>query len=460
MRALGWAGAVGTVLWATCALAADAVAAPAAEGIAAPPETAIEEPAGPLSLEDALALALVQSPALGEFSAAVRAGEARTLQARKLPNPELDMRAYWLSDEPQGGGPVEEEGRLRVVLLQPIELGGRRGSRVDLARVEQDVAGWEYAIARDAVVGEAAGQFAAVVGAQRRVWAAQQLVEFVEAIRGRVEPLVKDGTLRALDAHVVNGEAGRARIALQSAESDLGTARFKLAAVWGAQAPRFTEAVGDFGPPAALPDLAAVLELLASSPTVALHAAEVARGQAALDVARAEKFPEMAVGAGVRWAEDSSEEDYLFDFEISLPLFDRRQGEVRAAQHEVAGAQSARRAAEAEAAGGAAELYHALAEARVRSVALAEAVVPAARAAFEAQRVGFERGAVDLDDLLDARRDLARAESDHAEALVDYHQARAALEALVGQPLPLPGAVPPRSGLPGSEPAVGSDPGR
>ena len=47
----------------------------------------------------------------------------------------------------------------------------------------------------------------------------------------------------------------------------------------------------------------------------------------------------------------------------------------------------------------------------------------------------FEVEPATLSDLLDARRDLARAEVQHTEALVDYHQAFAALEGLVGQSL-------------------------
>jgi cobalt-zinc-cadmium efflux system outer membrane protein len=66
---------------------------------------------------------------------------------------------------------------------------------------------------------------------------------------------------------------------------------------------------------------------------------------------------------------------------------------------------------------------------------LREEVLPAARASLEAHRLGFERTAANVGDLLDARRDLARAEVQYTDALVDYHLALAALEGLVGQRL-------------------------
>ena len=54
------------------------------------------EPTGALSLDDALTLALMGNPELQAVSWQARAGEARVLQAGKIPNPELDVRAYQL----------------------------------------------------------------------------------------------------------------------------------------------------------------------------------------------------------------------------------------------------------------------------------------------------------------------------------------------------------------------------
>ena len=48
------------------------------------------EPAEILNLEQALALALLRNPELTAFSYDVRAAEASILQARLLPNPELE----------------------------------------------------------------------------------------------------------------------------------------------------------------------------------------------------------------------------------------------------------------------------------------------------------------------------------------------------------------------------------
>ncbi|HXV75188.1 MAG TPA: TolC family protein, partial [Candidatus Polarisedimenticolaceae bacterium] len=98
-------------------------------------------------------------------------------------------------------------------------------------------------------------------------------------------------------------------------------------------------------------------------------------------------------------------------------------------------AKAEQRAARRESARGIGELYFALAEAEARRSVMANEVLPAARATFDAFRLAFERHAENLNELLDSRHDRTRAEIDHIDSLVDVHRSLAALEAMVGQPL-------------------------
>ena len=54
---------------------------------------AVVSPTGQITLRDALALALLQSPELATYAWEVRAREARILQAGRLPNPVLSAAA-------------------------------------------------------------------------------------------------------------------------------------------------------------------------------------------------------------------------------------------------------------------------------------------------------------------------------------------------------------------------------
>lgn len=393
---------------------------------------AVEE-AAPLVLEDALALALMHNPELQAFSWEARASEARALQARKLPNPELDLRYYSLGI-PRGVEDIDA-ARRRVFLRQDLELGGKRGRRSDLAGAERDLAGWDYEIKRIEVAALVATRFAELLGAQHDLDATGRAVEFCEKMHDTVSTLVRTGALRSVELHQSARQLALVRIDMKASESELAAARFRLAATWGSRSPRFTSAVGDLEAIGPLPAVELVLERAQEGPVTARWDSELERAEAALALAKAERVPDLRAGAGIRWQEEIDQHDFIVDLEFSLPIFDRNQGNVLEGRHNREKALAERKAAEVATGEIVAELYYQLAAAETRAVVLRDEVLPAANAAFEAFRLGFEQDASAPGDLFDSRRDLTRAETDYAAALVEYHRTRNALESVVGRPL-------------------------
>jgi len=238
--------------------------------------------------------------------------------------------------------------------------------------------------------------------------------------------------MRSLEIQQTKRQAGLARIERRQAETDLAMARVLLSAMWANTSPQFTVAVGELEATKPIPDIATVMQMAQTGPSLARWDAELAQRHAALALAKSSRVPNLTVGLGMRWEDNFSERDDLLDFEIDLPIFDRKQGDIREARYGIARAEAERQAAEARSGALISQLYYTLEEAHTRAAIFADEIVPAARTTFEAHRVGFERRVDDLEDLLDAGRDLARYEAGYAEALVDYHQALAALEGLVG----------------------------
>jgi cobalt-zinc-cadmium efflux system outer membrane protein len=396
-------------------------------------EMELVEKAGPLTIEDALALALMHNPELEAFSWEVRASEARELQAKKLPNPELDVRLYRLGIPRRFSAPDEE--RTRMVLRQELELGGKRRRRTELARAERDLAGWDYEAKRIEVSTAVACRFAAVLGAQRKLEVLKSSAEFFERTHTRIMALVESGDMRALEGHQSRRQVALARIELQEAESELSAARFRLATSWDSRAPLFTEAVGDLDRMQEVHSLVELLELSRQSPIIARWETEVARSEAALAVAEAERMPNLSVGAGARWEDDAGGRDWLLDIEIALPIFDTKKAGVREGRQNIARAQAERSAAKAESDAMLSEVYYRLQASRSKALTLRGEVIPAARATVEAFKLGFETDTSEPGDLFDAGRDMTRAEVDYTETLVEYRQALATLQGIVGLPL-------------------------
>ncbi len=397
------------------------------------------EAAAPLSMDEARALALLGNPELEAFSWEIRSREAKAVQAGQPPNPELDVRLTRL-DIPQGGQP-QEDGRWRVLYSQELELGGKGRRRHELARTEQDLAEWDYRAKRDEVTARVTGRFTAVLGAQRRVELLRDSVEFFDDLRDKVSSLVESGAMGSLAMHDVKSRAGLARIDLQQAEFQLEAARFGLAAQWGNDSPKFTEALGDLERTHEIPSLETVLDLAQRTPAVARWKAERARAEAALALGKAGRIPDVTAGAGLRWEENTDERDYLVDVEVTLPILDRKRGEIRAARFDMRRAEAGGRAAEIVTNEKIVERYYELAHSNSRKQTLLDDVLPAVRASFEAHRRVLESRSASLRDLLDARRDLAQAEIDYTQALVDWHTSFAELEAIVGEPLTRPAEI-------------------
>jgi cobalt-zinc-cadmium efflux system outer membrane protein len=413
---------------------------PAFEAPAKPPEDPaptpppVVEPEGPLTLEDAWSLALLHNPELATFSWEVRASEARAVQAGKALNPELELRFTRLSlnnDDPSD----DEVGR-RVMLRQGLELGGERGRREELGRAETKLAQADYEAQREEVASEVARRFAALLGAERRNAAVVKAVELGERTREQVAKLVETGAVAGLETHRSRQQVALLRLELERARADRDAARLALSATWGSSTPRFTEAVGDLERITPLPELETVLALAREGPAVSRSASDLERSRSALRLAKAGRVPDLTLGAGVRWEDDSSRgNDYLFEVEFELPLFDRNQGSVQEGKHGVAKAEAARQAAEIDTVETASELYHAARAAGARATLLHDEVLPATRAALETVRIGFEGNAETPDNLFDALRDATRAEIEYADALVEHQQLLALLEALLGQPV-------------------------
>jgi cobalt-zinc-cadmium efflux system outer membrane protein len=391
------------------------------------------EPTDQLTLRDALALAFMHNPSLAAFSCETRASEARALQAGLLPNPELDIRVdnIRVSGEPGGF----DETQTRLILSQVFEFGNKRQQRQSLAHAQRDAVAWEYEVARVELAATVAGRFAAVLGAQRRVQLLTESLEVAEELHRNVSVQLTEGAMATIGSYQIARRVARVRIWLRRAQCELVAARHRLAATWGSRSPQFAIAIGNLEQMKPIPDSDTVMNLLYENPAMARGDAEITRWQAALALAMAERVPDVTIGAGIRIDHGPDENEFLFDLEIPLPIFDRKQGDMGEARYNLAKARAEKQAAEIAIHEAVAEAFEQLAAAHYEANTLREELLPAVRAECSALRVGFGQGGATLRRLLGVERDLISAEEQYIDALVAYHVMLAVVEGLIGRPL-------------------------
>lgn len=387
---------------------------------------------GGLDLESAVTRALRSNPSLAAGTNAVSAAEARVTQAGLLPNPALRLESenFGGSGEYAGFGVAENT----VVVGQPVPLGGRVGRRRAVAESGRALAARDLEAIRLDVIAGTSSAFYRVLAAQQRAALAGELVDLAQQFADTVGKRVDAGKVSPIEATRASIEVAEARVGLARAEREQAAARALLAASWGSSVVDFDRAVGELPPPREPPPLAELRESLRVAPEVRRLDDLVERGRRSLELERSLRFPDLELGIGPRFFEETDGWAWVAGLSVPLPVFDRNQGGIRAAEYEL---ESLRRDADAARIGFEAEVAAAYERLRALSheaTVLGREVVPAAEEAFRATETGYREGKLGFLEVLDAQRTLFRVRSSLLDSREEYAIARVELERRVGLP--------------------------
>lgn len=407
-----------------------AVLAPPASAQPVPgvaPRQAAQPESGLLTLASAIERAQQQNSELRALLAEVDALEARSGQARSLPNPTLEYLREGTRD--QGGSSA-----LQVSI--PLELGGKRGARVDAAMAEMRVAAADLAAARLRVQAE-------VVATFHEVYLAEKRLELATQTSGSARQSTTSAGARVLAGKISPVEETRAKVAeanLQvdaiQAKRELAEARVKLALLWG-------------GDPAALPRLAApdlplpravneaaIAAGLARAPMLQRSVADLDWRTAAARLERTKRYPDVSLIVGQKREGPGRERQGIVGLSVPLPVFDRNQGAIREAERKIDKSRAeltfTQQRLAAEVSQAAIRLNAALDQERV----IREEVLPGGQSAFVAARTGFDAGKFNFLEVLDAQRTYFQAQVQHLRTISEAHRAAADLATLIGPSLP------------------------
>jgi cobalt-zinc-cadmium efflux system outer membrane protein len=375
----------------------------------------------------------MRNPELAGFSWEVRSGEARALQAGLFPNPEIEVEV----EEFGGEGELSDfdAAETTVQLSQLIELAGKRSKRRQVAALERDLAGWDYETKRLDVLTEVTTAFVDVLATQERVALNEELVRLAKQVVDTVAERVRAGKVSPMEEAKAKVALAATQIQLERATRGLETARKGLAVTWGTASPTFEKVDGKLDAIVPIPSIEALAKRTPKNPDIARWATEVEQRQAAVELEDAGRIPDLTLGGGVKYFNETDDNAFLMSLSLPLPLFDRNQGAALEARHRLAKAKEDRHAAEVQISSALAEAYQALATSFAEADSLKNDVVPQAQAVFEGTNEGYREGKFDYLSVLDAQRTLFEAKGQYIEALATYHTAVAAVERLTGEPL-------------------------
>ncbi|MFO7821954.1 MAG: TolC family protein [Lentisphaeria bacterium] len=397
------------------------------------PSTIAAETAGPLTLRRALSLTLRHNPELKAFSKSIRAAEARLVEAGLRSNPELALEV----DEVGGTGELAgtDAAEFSVSLAQTFPLGGDIRRRRNLAEYQTLLTKREYETVRTQVLTNVTRRFVQALAAQRNLTVAEQELELAGEIQAAVEKRVEAGASPEIEQIRARVPVAKAEVKVRQWQRRLAAAHRQLALSWDSRKPEFTTVTGNLDDLTEPPSPEALASLISRNPEVAQWAVKVSVHRAEEDLARAEAVPDITAGIGMKRFNENDETAFVIGISLPLPLFDRNQGEIRAAKADAQASEFRKKEAERRLETQLSIAWTQLSNAYEEAVMLRKRALPAAKEAFEVTRRAFENGDVEFIDVLDAERTLVDLQNRHVAALDDYHTGAADIEGLIGRPI-------------------------
>lgn len=376
-----------------------------------------------LTLDNALQSAQANNPELAAARWGIEIAEGDRRQAGVLPNPELG----WEMEDTRNGSQTTT-----VSVSQMFELGGKRGARLGVAGQDAQLAGLELERQRNALRAEVIGAYQAAVQAQEGLQLARQSLDLSERALRVVQGRVKAGSASPVEATRAQVQLSEVRLELGRAEQALTVTYQQLAAATGAPTATFSrvDSVGSEDPD--LPSRTQLMQRLEQTPDMRLARVQIDQRDAALDLARTQRIPDLTVSVGSQYSETERERVNVVGVSLPIPLFDRNQGNVLAAARRADQARDQRNGAELRLRS---EVIQALAQWRTAAQEVEDfdrSILPSAQQAVDAATRGFERGKFAFLDVLDAQRTLVAARLQYLQAQAQRSEARVRLERIFG----------------------------
>ena len=381
-----------------------------------------------ITLEKAVANALLKNPTLSAHSLEKRVREARTLQSGLLPNPRLEVNV----DDALGSGPFNgfDRSETTVQVGQLIELGGKRGARENANRIAERVADKTYESKRLDILTDVNKAFVEVLSSQNKVKLTEELIELGDKFFNAVGERVKAGKVAPIEQTKAGVTLSTFKIEMAHAKLELKQARRKLSSTWGNAEPQFVSVTGNFFKIYPVPLLESLQNKGVETPYLERWKSEQERRQAMVDLERANGAPDVTIKGGYRRLDESNDNAVTFGISIPLQIFNRNQGAIAEAQHRLAKVQQERRAAELKINQNFLEAYQSLVLAHSQASTLQSEIVPAAQLAFDGVNEGYRFGKFGFLDVLDSQKTLFHTQELYLSALAEYHKAIAEVHRL------------------------------
>jgi cobalt-zinc-cadmium efflux system outer membrane protein len=385
-----------------------------------------------LSLAEADRLLVANNRDLQMARRALESAEAQVAIAGARPNATFSINSSGISSNPGiGGGPLYDRRIDTIVRIdQPFERGNKRELRLDAAAGLQRAAQNDTLdVLRQQLVG-LRGAYYDLKQTQEKVTVLSETAQLFQGTFSAAQARLKAGDLAPADVAKVQVDYERAQNDARAALADLARAQIGLAYMIGLERQSVELRAGDPWPALERADAATLEQAIEFRPDVIAARARVEAAERLRDLAKAQRTRDITVGAQIERFPGNLPTNSV-GIGISFPLFTGYDfsGDIQKAEVDryaaidavekaraIAGAELRRTASDVNAAAERVERYD-------------TTLLGAAGRSAQAAEFAFQRGAISVLEVLDARRTVRAVQLEAVTARSDYAKALAAWRA-------------------------------
>ena len=229
-------------------------------------------------------------------------------QAGLIPNPTI---SYDVEDTRRS------TSQTTVTLSQTLELGGKRGARVDVATYGQTAAQLELDRRVNALRAEVVQAFYAALRAQTGLDLAKQSLELTERGLRIVDGRVRAGKSSPVEATRAQVQLAEAKLQVRRAETEKATAYQQLAQITGSSVTVFDRLDSPTLSPGLPPDAEELLSRLDQTAEMRQAVVQIDKSDASLGSEKAQRIPDLTVSVGSQY--DRSVRERVNTVGLSMP---------------------------------------------------------------------------------------------------------------------------------------------
>jgi len=376
-----------------------------------------------LTLDSALQTAFANNPDLAAAQWEVDIAQGGRQQAGLIPNPVLS----WDAEDTRRNSRTTS-----IKLSQALELGGKRGARIDVASRAQDAAALTLEQRRNTLRADVIDNYYGALRAQERLDLAQRSMAVAERGLGVANGRVTAGKASPVEATRAQVQLSEMRLELNRAQVGLTDAYRRLAASIGSAGADFQAVATPSQSTPPLPPLAQLLTRLERTTELRLAELNILQNEASVGLEKAQRIPDLDVSIGSQYDASVRERVNLVGVSMPIPLFNRNQGNVLAATRRADQARDLRNATELRLRTETRQALDLWQTANTEVRAFNQQILPAAQSAVDSATRGFEMGKFSYLDVLDAQRTLIAARTQYLTATAQATDAWVRIERIYG----------------------------